>query len=400
MSRSNRPKGAIRKIGLLWHNYPSENLGVAALCSSHLSMLDSVLDGLGVTAEYKIVGMNSPDENSFSTVTSRSVQYRQFSLSNILKNPAEIASLASLFANCDIVFDLGSGDSFTDIYGTTRFVQIVLSKYLVLVTKTPFVLSPQTIGPFDRWYGSLFTPPILNCATRIFVRDGLTFEYLRRQGHGDRLELVTDLAFALPFERGSISLDRGFVNVGINVSGLLFNGGYDRSNQFSLQMDYPRFVREIINMFCRMPDVKVHLVSHVISDRYEIEDDYRVCRLLCQENPECQLAPRFSSPNEAKSYISNLDFFSGARMHATIAAFSSGVPVVPVAYSRKFSGLFGSLDYEILVDGKVDSNETGLKSIRAAYDDRHSLKARILAGNDIAKSRLKKYRNYLEEILS
>jgi colanic acid/amylovoran biosynthesis protein len=400
MIRSNRHEGHIRRIGLLWHNYPSENLGVSALSYSHLSLLDGVLDGLGVDAEYLIIGMNPIDENCFTAITARSVLYKQFSLRHILKNPSEIHSLASLFSKCDIVFDLGSGDSFSDIYGVTRFAQMVLSKYLVLMAKCPLVLSPQTIGPFDRWYGKLFSRHILNCATRLFVRDGLTFDYLRKQSHGDRLELVTDLAFALPFDRNSVSIDRALVNVGVNVSGLLFNGGYDRSNQFRLQMDYQRFVREVIDMFCRIPDVKVHLVPHVISDLYEIEDDFRVCRLLCEEFPGCQLAPRFTGPTEAKSYISNLDFFTGARMHAAIAAFSSGVPVVPFAYSRKFSGLFGSLNYEILVDGKSDTNETGLKRIRMAFDDRISLKERILAGNDIAQCRLQKYRDYLEEVLT
>ena len=41
--------------------------------------------------------------------------------------------------------------------------------------------------------------------------------------------------------------------------------------------------------------------------------------------PGTVLAPRFSTPSEAKTYIAGLDFFMGARMHACIAAFSSGV---------------------------------------------------------------------------
>ena len=43
---------------------------------------------------------------------------------------------------------------------------------------------------------------------------------------------------------------------------------------------------------------------------------------------------------EAKSHISGMDFFIGSRMHACIAAYSSGVPVFPLGYSRKFTGLF------------------------------------------------------------
>lgn len=37
-------------------------------------------------------------------------------------------------------------------------------------------------------------------------------------------------------------------------------------------------------------------------------------------------------------------------MHATIAAFSSGVATIPVAYSRKFRGLFEGIGYKRLID--------------------------------------------------
>jgi len=72
-------------------------------------------------------------------------------------------------------------------------------------------------------------------------------------------------------------------------------------------------------------------VSHVISERFVVEDDYRIAQKLAEEFPGTIVAPRFRNSSEAKSYISGLDFFCGSRMHACIAAFSSGVPVVPVA---------------------------------------------------------------------
>src|SRR5690606_33179841 len=56
------------------------------------------------------------------------------------------------------------------------------------------------------------------------------------------------------------------------------------------------------------------------------------------------------SPVDAKSWISGLDAFVGSRMHATIAAFTSGVPTVPAAYSRKFAGFFGHVGYPVRVD--------------------------------------------------
>ena len=64
----------------------------------------------------------------------------------------------------------------------------------------------------------------------------------------------------------------------------------------------------------------------------------------------------------------------GARMHACIAAFSSGVPVVPMAYSRKFAGLFGTLGYERTVDCTAEENEAILEKIARAFEARDRLR--------------------------
>ena len=88
-----------------------------------------------------------------------------------------------------------------------------------------------------------------------------------------------------------------------------------------------------------------------------VEDDLTANKTLAEEFPGVIVAPRFEGPSEAKSYISGLDFFCGSRMHACIAAFSSGVPVLPIAYSRKFAGVFGSLGYDRIADAKTQTTE-------------------------------------------
>ena len=99
------------------------------------------------------------------------------------------------------------------------------------------------------------------------------------------------------------------------------------------------------------------------------EDDYRASATLAEAFPGTVLAPAFQSPSEAKSYIAALDFFMGARMHACIAAFSSGVPVMPMAYSRKFEGLFGTIGYDRTVDCTSETAEAIEEKIRAAWAD-------------------------------
>ena len=70
-----------------------------------------------------------------------------------------------------------------------------------------------------------------------------------------------------------------------------------------------------------------------------------------------------------------MDFFMGARMHSTIAAFSSEVPVFPMAYSRKFNGLFtDTLQYPYMADMKMQSNAEILANIKKCYEQKEKLK--------------------------
>jgi polysaccharide pyruvyl transferase WcaK-like protein len=86
-------------------------------------------------------------------------------------------------------------------------------------------------------------------------------------------------------------------------------------------------------------------------------------------------------------------------MHACIAAFSSGVPVVPMAYSRKFAGLFGSLGYEQTVDCTSDSNETILSRIFSAYEQRDALKQDMLRARDVGLTKLARYETAVGDLM-
>ena len=94
--------------------------------------------------------------------------------------------------------------------------------------------------------------------------------------------------------------------------------------------------------------------------------------------PRAIVAPAFRTPVEAKSYIAGMDFFAGARMHACIAAVSSGVPVYPLAYSRKFNGLFvETLGYPEMGDLTVMDSDEITAGLLAAFGKRSDLKKRI-----------------------
>ena len=65
--------------------------------------------------------------------------------------------------------------------------------------------------------------------------------------------------------------------------------------------------------------------------------------------------------------------FIGSRMHSTIASFSSGVVTIPISYSRKFEGLFGSLDYSYVINAKKETTESAYELVMKYIENQSSL---------------------------
>lgn len=379
-------------IGLLWHSTTSDNLGVGALTEAQIYIINKAAANLGIKVRYRIFGTNG-GKDYFASDTSIEKGIN-VSLKRILIG---VSDYPKKVRECDLVFDIGEGDSFADIYGQPRFYVQILSKLIVLFYGKPLILSPQTIGPFEGKINRKIANALMRRCAKVFARDGLSYEYLQSNNLAEQADEAIDVAFRLPFQRPQHSADK--VRVGLNVSGLLYNGGYTEKNQFGLTVNYPELTRSILDEFTQRQDCEVWLVPHVLTDTFPVEDDVRVSLQLQALYPSVKLAPHFGSPSAAKSFISGMDFFVGARMHACIAAFSSGVPVVPLAYSRKFNGLFNALEYTYLGDCKAATDEQILALVMSSFEDRAKLKESVDHGNQIADKKLTHYEQFVENIL-
>ncbi|WP_338414005.1 polysaccharide pyruvyl transferase family protein [uncultured Sphaerotilus sp.] len=379
-------------VGLIWHSVSSDNLGVGALTESQIALCRRAAHAIDCEIKFVIFGTEGrlsyvPEGAEISIAARLSLKQLVLGRSDY---PAKISE-------CDVVLDIGEGDSFTDIYGLQRFIFLIASKLIVLGQGRRLVLSPQTIGPFDHWYSRWIARSVMKRCEKVFVRDGLSAEYMRSLGLLDNVEEVIDVAFSLPYSRG-VAPELGRINIGLNVSGLLFSGGYTGKNQFGLTIDYPSLVRKLLAAWSLDARYRVWLIAHVVPDQLPRDDDRVAIEVLAKEFPEVRRAPDFTSPGQAKSFISTLDFMTGARMHACIAAFSSGVPVVPVAYSRKFNGLFSSLGYEHVVDGRSSTTEDAFGTIMDVFSRRAQVQGDIDRGNQLAQQRLNRYVQTLQDV--
>lgn len=356
------------QIGLLGIAYNTGNKGCEALAYSFFEVLNEI----AVSQKKKI------EVNLLTAFPTRRWIKEKFSINKLEKyyQPKEKYSNLVFSAayyinkknhvvfsrkakNLLCVFDFTDGDSFTDIYGQKRFYERTLLKAAIIKAKIPLVLGSQTIGPFQDENVRTLARKVIDKSYQVFVRDEKSYNCVTELCDKKPI-LTTDIAFFLPHckEKENISEKK---KIGFNPSGLLWSGGYSRDNQFHLTVEYQEYCKEVIGGLLDR-GYEVHLILHAYNnDLSNADNDLVAATELNKLFPETILSPRFNTPMEAKSYISKMDAFIGARMHATIAALSAGVPVIPFSYSRKFEGLFESLDYEYVIAGTKDSTSDSIK---------------------------------------
>ena len=256
----------------------------------------------------------------------------------------------------DWIGDIRGGDSFSDVYGLGRFFLGSIPRIIVILMDKELVLLPQTYGPFKAKSSKRLARWIMARSSRLYSRDRSSMEVIRNSlGHrsnGNVIRFCPDVGFTLGAthpDRSRIepALDpiRKFTLVGLNVSGLLYMGGYTRNNMFGLRCDYKELVHELLRRFMKEPNVHLLIVPHVLGSA---ENEAAACRAVWRAGSEeygdrVHLVTGGYDQSEIKGVIGLCDFFLGSRMHACIAALSQGIPTVGLAYSRKFQGVFQSI---------------------------------------------------------
>lgn len=187
----------------------------------------------------------------------------------------------------------------------------------------------------------------------ITARETISYEILKKLNKNTYL--FSDPAFTL--EKLEAPLPENFQKgnmVGINLSPLVLDL---RKDDNVILENYI----ELIEFILESTDMGIVLTPHVTAEGnndikpltklYEMFKDTN--RVIVLEDNNCMVL---------KYYISNMKFFIGARTHATIAAYSTGVPTLVVGYSTKSKGiardLFGSEEnYVIDINNMKSTND-------------------------------------------
>jgi colanic acid/amylovoran biosynthesis protein len=295
----------------------------------------------------------------------------------------------------DVVASIAGGDSFSDIYGLERLLYMSLPQILAVLLGQKLVLLPQTIGPFRRRFSRAVARYILRRADHIYSRDRTGLQEITALiGAGlcsQRASFCYDVAFVMDSTRPDrIEVEappQVFAGtgplVGVNISGLLYMGGYTRNNMFGLRADYRNFVPRVIDLFIGK-GASVVLVPHVFGAGDNSESDLTACdevyeRLKSKYGERIGVVRRRYDQGEIKYLIGQCDFFVGSRMHSCIAAVSQCVPAVSVAYSDKFIGVMATLGIESLVaDARSLTEDQLLDIVERNFDLRSEVRGHLV----------------------
>ena len=176
----------------------------------------------------------------------------------------------------------------------------------------------------------------------LMIREKISYNAIKKYIDEDRLMLVPDPAFSLVPKKVKLnSWYKGRKVLGLNLSPLNVK---TKENE--------RAVNTFIDYILNTTDYSIALLPHVtveeVSDlsvlkkiKEEYKDEDRI--FLDDEEYDCQ---------EIKYIISKCDLVIAARTHASIAAYSTGVPTLVIGYSVKSRGiaedLFGNYQDYVL----------------------------------------------------
>jgi polysaccharide pyruvyl transferase WcaK-like protein len=348
------------------------------------------------------LSLKSHIKDHFVWAFSLSIAYYLFSNTTVRSLIKRQSSWVEAIANADIVGDIRGGDSFSDIYGLKRFLDGFFSAWTVLLIRGSILQFPQTYGPFKSSLARFLAKVLFKNSSLIAARDKQSYNLVRSLApSGAKVILTPDVAFSLQAERPCalrFEIESSFncldAPIGLNINGLMYNGGYSRSNMFGLTLDYPYLLRAVIEYLLANSQRNIWLIPHTVGPADDVESDNHAARRIWESIPKdtrdrvCLVGADYS-PQETKWIIGQCDFFIGSRMHACIAALSQRIPCIGLAYSMKFFGVFESVGMQDwVIDTTKCSHSQAIAAIKSCYGKRDHIRCELKSNVSIAIAEL------------
>jgi polysaccharide pyruvyl transferase WcaK-like protein len=401
------------RICLLESPIEASNLGVSALTRSAIHLLlqghpqaeitllnygkestTTTIEAAGGSVELRLVNMrfskNILDGRHILSLLLAAVCWRLLPWRRFRNRLLSANSCLQTLSQADLVGAISGGDSFSDLYGIRRFLYVCLPQVLALILKRPLVLLPQTLGPFQKSAARMLARWILKRARKVYVRGQDNLELVSRLCYKrpDNVTFCHDMAFCLPSlppspeSFGSNNVPPARL-IGLNVSGLLWMGGYTNNNMFGLKLNYRSLMEKIMRYFLSQPQTVLLLIAHVGGTSRET--DGQVCddiykRYVSTSGDRLKLVPWEKNPCQIKGILGLCEFVIASRMHACIGALSQCRPAFGIAYSDKFKDVMSSVGVAGLAgDARQLSESEIFSQLIRAYEERGVWEQRLMS---------------------
>lgn len=233
-------------------------------------------------------------------------------------------NLPFLVKGCDVAYSIG-GDNYCY---RGMDVEMMVMRQLVESAGVKTVLMGCSVEP-DKLSQEVLDD--MRKYDSIYCRESLTYEALKCRGFQNLL-LHPDSAFGL--DKVELPLPAGFVKgnmVGVNLSPLVLG----REAQEGIVMkNYACLLQYVLET----TDMNVVLIPHVV---WTHNDDREPLKNLYEKFKDSERVIMLEDHNaeEQKGFIARCKFLVAARTHASIAAYSTGIPTLVVGYSIKARGI-------------------------------------------------------------
>lgn len=233
----------------------------------------------------------------------------------------------------------------------------------------------------------------LNRYSLIVARETYTYQLLKNR-LSTHVEYAPDTAFLLPkSEDTAKELDSKKNYIGINVSPLVIR---KEEKEGIIINNYCKVIKWILDN----TSSDILLIPHVVWSH----NDDRI--------PLKQLYEKFASTGRVhiiedqsaiklKQFISQCEFFIGARTHATIAAYSTSVPTLVTGYSVKARGiaydLFGNEDYVISINDLKGQDDL-LNKFKPIYEEKEKIRKDLNVMMEEYKMKIRNIKEWVSNI--
>jgi colanic acid/amylovoran biosynthesis protein len=276
-------------------------------------------------------------------------------VSCVLNRPARKIGIKfkGIIQTSKLILDLNI-DSLNDNYGVFYPVWALSNLLLGKMAGKTVVVWSSGVGQFNHRFTRLAAKFVLNKMDMIIVRETDSKEYLTRiDVNRPEIYATADHAFYMdPASKERISeilVKEGLNNrerplIGISASQLIPRYAFPNiQTQEEKYKKYIEVMANVLDYLINKIDANIILIPHTIST-------YRNDRIISEKIKDVVLNKDRVSilvkdymADELKGIIGECDLFIGARLHATIAATSMGIPTIAIVYGQKSFGIMGEM---------------------------------------------------------